>query len=147
MLNPIFRKDQLPLLFVTAILLTAGPSSGSPIHRSPQSSEVTSVSSSECFLPDTPVSALVKKKTSGASRYVHSERNGDLVIAIPDVGRVNYRIRFFDVDNHFLFGIDKLEDPLLIIEKYNFQHAGLFQYELYKENLLMERNTFVIKKD
>ena len=148
MLHPISRKDQLPLLFVTAILLTAGPSSGSPIYRPAQSSFASSLSTSDCFFPDTPISAPVRRRASAiASRYIHTERNGDLVIAIPDAGKANYRIRFFDLDYHFLFEIGKVEDPLLIVEKYNFLHAGLFQYELYKGNSLMERSTFQIKKD
>jgi hypothetical protein len=35
----------------------------------------------------------------------------------------------------------------LIVEKVNFRHAGLFQYELYKDNALVEKNTFMIKSN
>ena len=94
MLYPISRKDQLTLLFVTTILLTAGPSSGSPVNRFPQPAFTGNLHLSDCFSPDTNVSAPVKKKTPGASRYIHTERNGDLVIAVPDAGHANYKIRF-----------------------------------------------------
>ena len=33
---------------------------------------------------------------------------------------------FFDGNNRFLFEIGRLEDSMLIVEKYNFLHAGLF---------------------
>jgi len=58
-----------------------------------------------------------------------------------------YKIRFFDDDDNFLFEVRQIRDPLLIVEKYNFRHTGLFQYELYREDLLIERSTFLIRKD
>jgi len=82
-----------------------------------------------------------------ASGFIHRERNGDLVIMIPNAVHEKYRIRFFDADNSFLFEVRQIRDPLLIVEKYNFQHAGLFQYELYRDNQLVERSTFLIRKD
>ncbi|HEY4064347.1 MAG TPA: hypothetical protein VGM30_20720 [Puia sp.] len=83
----------------------------------------------------------------GVSGFIQRERNGDLVIRIPDAVREKYRIRFFDATNSFLFEVRQIRDPLLILEKYNFQHAGMFQYELYRDNLLIERSSFLIRKD
>lgn len=92
--------------------------------------------------------ATVREAHGPASAgFIRRERNGDLVIAIPNVARERYKIRFFDDDNHFLFEVRQIRDPLLIVEKYNFQHTGSFQYELYRENVLIERNTFLIRKD
>jgi hypothetical protein len=88
-----------------------------------------------------------KNGDEAASGFIHRERNGDLVIAIPNVVRERYKIRFFDEEDHFLFEVRQIRDPMLIVEKYNFQHTGLFQYELYRENLLIERSTFLIRKD
>lgn len=122
-------------------------SSGSYTHRLPHSLSAESPSLLHNFLTDTLLGAKIKKKDSKTSRYVHMEKNSDLVISIPDAHKMKYKIRFFDGDNRFLFEIPELQDSLLVIEKYNFQHAGQFQYELYKENMLMERKTFLIKKD
>jgi hypothetical protein len=79
--------------------------------------------------------------------FIRRERNGDLVITVPNPAREKYGIRFFDDENRFLFEVRQIRDPLLIVEKYNFQHAGMFHYELYRENLLIERSSFFIRKE
>jgi hypothetical protein len=82
-----------------------------------------------------------------AAGPISREKNGNLVIAVPPAMLGRYKIRFFDEDHYFLFEIRQIRDPLLIIEKNNFQHAGLFQYELYRDNALIERSSFLIRKD
>jgi len=94
-----------------------------------------------------PGAALRKNDNGKTSGIIRREKNGDLVIVIPEAAREKYKIRFFDDDNNFLFEVRQIRDPLLILEKYNFQHTGLFQYELYRENQLVERSTFLIRKD
>lgn len=82
-----------------------------------------------------------------AAGLISREKNGNLVIAVPPAMLGRYKIRFFDEDHYFLFEIRQIQDPLLIVEKNNFQHAGLFQYELYRDNALIERSSFLIRKD
>ena len=91
--------------------------------------------------------ALLNGRDPSVSGFIRREKNGDIVIAIPTVEREKYKIRFFDDDDHFLFEVRQIRDQMLIVEKYNFRHTGSFQYELYRENLLIERNTFLIRKD
>jgi len=79
-------------------------------------------------------------------KYVRRERNSDLAIVVPNP-RGKYKIRFFDGQDQFLFEIRQIRDSLLIVEKANFRHAGRFQYEIYKDNALVERSTFIIKTD
>ena len=43
--------------------------------------------------------------------------------------------------------IRKVTDPMLIIEKNNFQRTGTFRYELYQDRVLVEKGTFMIKND
>lgn len=81
-----------------------------------------------------------------ASRYVRREKNSSLRIVVP-FSRGRYRIRFFDQREQFLFEIGHIRDSLLIVEKMNFLHAGLFQYELFKDDVLVEKNSFIIKTD
>ena len=91
--------------------------------------------------------ALYKRDTAltnGTSGIVRHQRNGDIVIAPPADALGRYRIRFFDDKQGLLFEIRQIHDPLLIIEKYNFGHAGMFLYELYKDNGLVERVAFKI---
>jgi hypothetical protein len=82
--------------------------------------------------------------TSRSSGIVRHERNGDIVIAPPANALGRYRIRFFDDRQAFLFEVRQIQDPLLIIEKYNFGHAGKFVYELYRDNGLVEKASFQI---
>lgn len=96
---------------------------------------------------DKPRAAPRKSEDEKTSGIIRREKNGDLVIVIPEAAREKYKIRFFDDDNNFLFEVRQIRDPLLILEKNNFQHTGLFQYELYRENQLVERSTFLIRKD
>lgn len=92
--------------------------------------------------------ALYRKDTALINRssgIVRHERNGDVVIAPPADALGHYRIRFFDDKQALLFEIREIRDRLLIIEKYNFGHAGRFAYELYKDNGLIEKASFLIE--
>jgi hypothetical protein len=94
-----------------------------------------------------PVFTFYKRDTAQARVYsdiVRHAKNGDVIIAIPAGGRERYKIRFFGVDQALLFEIRQIQDPVLIVEKYNFGHAGMFQYELYRDNNMVERNNFRI---
>ena len=91
--------------------------------------------------------ALYKRDTALVNRtsgIVRHDRNGDVVITPPADGLGRYRIRFFDDQQALLFEVRQIHDPVLIIEKYNFGHAGRFVYELYKDNGLIERASFQI---
>ncbi len=78
---------------------------------------------------------------------VRPEKNGDVVIAVPVGAPGRYKIRFFNEDRTLLFEIRQIRDPLLIVEKYNFGHAGVFEYELYRDNSLVERSNFRIGRE
>lgn len=81
------------------------------------------------------------------SGIVRREKNGDVVIVVPAGSMGHYKVRFFDEGNALLFEIRQINDPLLIVEKYNFGHAGEFQYELYRDNNLIEKSSFRINTD
>ncbi len=82
-----------------------------------------------------------------ASGYVRRAANGDLVITVPQTASGRYKIRFFDERNTLLFEIRQIRDPLLIVEKYNFEHAGQFKYELYRDSFLIEKSNFAIRRE
>jgi hypothetical protein len=132
MLNPISRKDK-QLSFLAVALLLAIEVSANPYAIATRKA-------------DTPIDAPVKKSNSSTTKHIHAEKNCNLLITIPDAANTKYKIRFFDEDG-FLFQVDQLTDSLLVMEKSNFLHAGKFRYELYKNDLLVERNSFLIKKE
>ena len=91
--------------------------------------------------------ALYKRDTSLEHRrsgIVRNERNGDVVITVPAGSNGRYKVRFFGQDNVLLFEVRQIRDSPLIIEKVNFAHAGIFQYELYRDNYLIEKSSFRI---
>jgi len=96
---------------------------------------------------DTPGDKEMKNLRARSSAYVRVEKDGDLVIEVPNAASGRYKILFFDEWNRSLFEVKPIRDPYLIVEKHNFLRAGLFQYELYRDNILVERNTFLIKKE
>jgi len=90
---------------------------------------------------------LYKQDTSqgrAQTAIVRHEKNGDVVISVPPGLQGRYRIRFFSENNGLLFEIREIQDAMLIVEKYNFGHAGLYQYELYRDDSLVEKNSFRI---
>jgi len=96
------------------------------------------------ILPDY---ALYREDTSLEQRpsgIVRHQRNGNIVIVVPSGSVGHYKVRFFDETNALLFEIRDIGDSPLIVEKYNFVHAGVFQYELYRDNRLIERRRFRI---
>jgi hypothetical protein len=151
------RSKRLRLLAVTVLILacTKAFPAENYFHSTPSGSHIFVNYSLYKYSGDTALlnngvrSGAAARETSdpASAGFIRRERNGDLVIAIPNVTREKYKIRFFDDDNNFLFEVRQIRDPLLIVEKYNFQHTGSFQYELYRESVLIERNTFLIRKD
>jgi hypothetical protein len=117
---------------------------GDFLHSSSRNSHISGISSLYIIDKDTGWLSPVDERMS--SKYVRKEKNSDLAIVVP-APRGKYKIRFFDDKDQFLFGIRQIRDSLLIVEKVNFRHAGLFQYELYKDNALVERNRFIIKSN
>lgn len=147
MSHPLSWKDKRLVFPLIAILLTTSARAykgNSFLYSSVRNSHISGISTLYISGKDTGWLSPAKERIP--SRYVRKEKNSDLVIVVPVI-RGNYKIRFFDDRDHFLFGIKQIRDSLLIVEKVNFRHAGLFQYELYKDNTLVERNTFIIKSN
>ncbi len=95
-------------------------------------------------------SALYKRDTvlyHPAARFIGHGKNDEVIISFPAALIGRYSIRFYDGEHYLLFEIGKIPDPILIIEKSNFQHAGAFRYEIYKDHGLVEKGNFTIKND
>jgi hypothetical protein len=82
-----------------------------------------------------------------ASLYVVNNPEGFIEIKLPDAGIKNYKIIFFDTDGKKLFSINKITETDLVIDKANFQHAGWFNFELFEDGNLKERNKILLQKD
>jgi len=77
---------------------------------------------------------------------VRCSKNGDVRISVPGDAPGRYRVRFYDQENVFLFEVRQIRDPLLIVEKFNFRRAGVFQYEVFRDSVLIEKDRFRINR-
>lgn len=98
--------------------------------------------------PDTIViKTFVPREVYKPSKFVFTEKDGNVKINLPDALTKNYNIKFFDEKGQPIFEIRKVREPVLILEKTNFMHAGWFRFELYQDGILKEKNKFNIPKD
>jgi hypothetical protein len=81
------------------------------------------------------------------SKLVYTGKENNVIISLPDANKKKYSIKFFDEDGTPLFEIKKITEPLLTLDKVNFIHAGLFNFEVYADGLLVEKHKFYIPKD
>jgi hypothetical protein len=146
MSDPLSLKDKSLVFLASAVLLTtvAKANNAEYYYSYPRCSHISGIYS--LYIIDRDTGWLSPAEERIASDYVRREKNSSLRIIVPfSTGR--YKIRFFDQQYKLLFEIGYIRDSLLIVEKVNFLHAGLFQYELFKDNLLVEKNSFIIKTD
>ena len=81
------------------------------------------------------------------SAYVYINKDGFINIAVPAVNEKKYQIKFFEADGASLFEISNVKESPLILDKANFIHSGWFQFELYEDNKLKEKNKLYVPKD
>jgi hypothetical protein len=81
------------------------------------------------------------------SKLVYTGKENNVIISLPDVDKKKYLIKFFEEDGTPLFEIKKITEPYLTLDKVNFIHAGLFNFEVYADGLLVEKHKFYIPKD
>jgi hypothetical protein len=81
------------------------------------------------------------------SKYVFVGKDNNVIIALPDASTKKMSIKFYDEGNSFLFELSKIIEPYLIMEKVNFLHTGWFHFNLYENNILIEKSKFLIQKE
>lgn len=93
------------------------------------------------------VKTFVPKVIYRPSRYVYTEKDGNIAISLADATKKQYSIKFFGENETELFEIRHVKDVYLTLDKSNFLHAGWFWFELYEEGKLKEKHRFYIPKD
>ncbi len=81
------------------------------------------------------------------SIYVVNNPDGFIEVKLPDAATKNYKLVFFDTTGKKIFTINRITEPDLVIDKTNFLHAGWFNFELYEDDKLKERNKILLQKD
>jgi hypothetical protein len=93
------------------------------------------------------IKPFVPKEVYKPSKYVFTEKDGNVKIALPLAAEKKYTIKFFDEFNLPTLEIKQIKDSLLILDKSNFMHAGWFKFELYEDGVLKEKHKLFIPKD
>ena len=82
-----------------------------------------------------------------SSKYIYTNKDNNLILSLPDADKVNFFLRFYDDKDKLVFVIKKVKEPYLTVEKVNFLHTGWFYYDLYTDDILLEKYKFYIGKD
>jgi len=93
------------------------------------------------------IKSFIPVEVYKASRYVYTEKFGNVQVSLSDAQQKSYSLKFFDESKKELFDIKKVSVPYLTIDKSNFLHAGWFWFELYEDGKLKEKHKFLIPKD
>jgi hypothetical protein len=81
------------------------------------------------------------------SPHVYTGRDNNVIISLPDAAKKKYSIKFFEDDGTFVFELKKIPASYLIVDKVNFMHSGLFNFELFENRIIIERHKVYIPKD
>jgi hypothetical protein len=93
------------------------------------------------------IKPFVPKEIYKPSKYVFTEKDGNVRIALPLAAEKKYTIKFFDEFNLPALEIKQIKDNLLTLDKSNFMHAGWFTFELYEDGVLKEKHKLFIPKE
>ena len=93
------------------------------------------------------VSPYVAKDVCRSSRYIFVNTDGYINISLPKAEERKYQIKFFEENGAPLFDIAHVRESPLILDKATFIHAGWFNFELYEDDKLKEKNKFYLPKD
>lgn len=90
---------------------------------------------------------FVPKEVFKPSKYVYTERDGNISVSVPNVLFHHYSIKFFDEKSVPLFDITEVKEPTILIDKVNFLRSGWYKFELYEDGKLKEKHKFFIPKE
>ena len=92
------------------------------------------------------VKVFVPKDFYRPSKYIFTERDGNIRIALPEALTHKYSLKFFEEDFTELFEIKNITETVLFLDKSNFMHAGWFNFELYENGKLKEKHKLYVPK-
>ena len=90
---------------------------------------------------------FVPKEVFKPSKFIYTERDGNVTISLPNVVLHHYSVKFFDEKSIPLFDITEVKETSLLIDKVNFLRSGWYKFELYEDGKLKEKHRFFIPKD
>ena len=93
------------------------------------------------------IKPFVPREIYKPSKFVFTERDGNVKILLPLATEKKYTIKFFEESGSPLFEIKQIKDSLLTLDKSNFMRSGWFKFELYEDGVLKEKHKLYVPKD
>jgi hypothetical protein len=90
---------------------------------------------------------FVPKEIFKPSKFVYTEKDGNIRVNVPGAPLHHYSIKFFDEKNDFMFDVTEVKEPIVLIDKVNFLRSGWYKFELYEDGKLKEKHKFFVPKD
>lgn len=87
---------------------------------------------------------IISQVITYPSKRIFTDKDNNVVTKLFNVKANNYVIRFLTEDYKLIFEIKNPPDDYFVIEKVNFRHGGWYQFEIYKNDFLLEENKFYI---
>lgn len=80
-----------------------------------------------------------------ASPHIFTNKSGYIQIQLNNTSAYVYRLVFLGENGSELFQMKKIDSDNLILDKANFPHAGWYNFELYRDEMLLEKNKVLLK--
>jgi hypothetical protein len=103
-----------------------------------------SVPANQSLEPATLLGATTSPEAFTPSVYVYTNPEGNVNISLAGADTKHYSIRFFDAQDHFLFALNDIQRPFLILDKSNFLRGGWYHYVLYEDQKVKEKWKFYV---
>ncbi|MEO6233275.1 MAG: hypothetical protein ABJB11_24035 [Ferruginibacter sp.] len=81
------------------------------------------------------------------SKFVFTGKDNNVILNLPGAEGRKFSIKFFDENDNSIFNLNTIKEPYLILDKVNFLHSGWFKYQLFDNDILLEKFKFYIPKD
>lgn len=81
------------------------------------------------------------------SDYVFTDKEGYIVIRLPEPHAKQYDLVFMEEDETHVLELKGIKEPYLILDKTNFYHAGWYKFELRENGKIKERNKVFLPRD
>ena len=81
------------------------------------------------------------------SPHVYTGKDNNIIISVYHASKKKYSIKFFEPRGDQLFEIKSIPEDYIILDKVNFGHSGLFDFELFENGILIERHKIYIPQD
>ncbi len=73
--------------------------------------------------------------------------SGQPVVALPEAKANIFSLRFYRENGTPVFQLNRVKEPMLILDKSNFLHSGWFSFELYENDKLLEKKRIYVPRD